>query len=809
MALSPEAVADLAKSGLDPDDIKARAISQAELTATKAPVNDAAAYVIPYHKLNGDPLPYYRVRFMQPMDGNKYRGPAGVSNQVYFPRGLAQLLANPDNDYLLVVEGEKKAACAVKNGMPAVGLAGVDSWRNRIMVFAENTELKPRGKGWIQAKIPSGDSNDHVRMETGNLAEGMELVIDLAVKRNMHIIICFDTDKEGVKPAVQRAASQLGYELRFRGVPFDRIRQYILSPLRRGKKIALDDAVVVRGAAQVKQQIRNVINKPQAFPQHPNPVSHIAGKLQRGSLSRKDAQETALTILMELEARGKRLVNKETQEVFYFDQRSHTLMPAVLGDPRVPLHTTAFGSYLYRKFNLSASDTRIVQWLATQYHGESGIEHTTTQKILAFPNDMADCIAIQISDSHFVIVTPDPNRPYIICENGTHGVLFEQGQVENITHQQMERVLVEWEDAPREKMLWKEVVSKFNFQMPESGSEINLEQTRLLAALLYYLSPWLLKWRNMQLPVELTIGEPGSGKSSMYELRQMILSGVPHLSNLTNDIKDWYAGITARGGLYVMDNVHFTGSSRDYRQRLSDELCRLVTEPRPHVELRKLYTTSDILSMPVRCTFALTALEMPFPNIDLIQRAAIFELSPIRTAHNANWVKEQLELANNRVGWLAHHIITIHRFLRAAIWEGRWDSEYRANNRLAHYEQGLMLMASVFGIDNEWIPDALSYKTDTKSAEADMVFNALEKWVEHLESLHEGKLYEQRFGVSEVSEWASEQPQIQRVRGVTNSRSLAKYVKNHITELQKNLGIYPDGTHNNRAMYRIGNPDGT
>jgi len=218
-----------------------------------------------------------------------------------------------------------------------------------------------------------------------------------------------------------------------------------------------------------------------------------------------------------------------------------------------------------------------------------------------------------------------------------------------------------------EDILWQDVLSGFNlnpslgqYETPNDpnrpSDEQLLEEGRALACLLFYMSPWLLRWRGMQLPVEMTIGEPGSGKSSLYELRQNIISGYPRLNNMTMDIKDWYASITSQGGLSVLDNVHFTSASKDYRQRLSDELCRLVTEPDPHIEMRKLYTNADILSLPVTCTFALTSIEQPFFTTDLIQRAAIFELQAINTGHNANWVPQQLDRGPGRIGWVAHQL---------------------------------------------------------------------------------------------------------------------------------------------------------
>src|SRR5690606_37311113 len=102
-----------------------------------------------------------------------------------------------------------------------------------------------------------------------------------------------------------------------------------------------------------------------------------------------------------------------------------------------------------------------------------------------------------------------------------------------------------------------------------------------ITTLLYYMSPWLNRWRGMQLPVEMVLGESGSGKSTLCELRLSIITGQPRLRNAPQDLKDWHASIANSGGLHVTDNVQLV--DRNLRQRLSDEICRIITEPSPHI----------------------------------------------------------------------------------------------------------------------------------------------------------------------------------------------------------------------------------
>src|SRR5690606_1459508 len=329
------------------------------------------------------------------------------------------------------------------------------------------------------------------------------------------------------------------------------------------------------------------------------------------------------------------------------------------------------------------------------------------------------------------------------------------------------------------------------------------DKMRQLISILYYISPWLFRWRKTQLPIELVIGEAGSGKSSLLAFRQRIIMGKPYLSNMTTDIRDWYAGITARGGIHVLDNVHFTSAHRDFRQRLSDEICRLITEPEPHVEMRKLYTNDTLLYRAIRCTFAVTAIEQPFYNTDLLQRAAIFELESIKRAHDSDWVSRQMKRGGGRVSWVAHHLAALHKFLYLAITKDEWDPDYPANHRLANYEQSLMLMARVFGLDPSWIPDALAYSTESHVAENDWTLRALREWVQAQKAKHPDKYFQLTWTVQDIKNWMDNHETHCKNKEVTNPWKLGRYMKSHQNALENSLKIYSKGKRGDREQYGI------
>jgi len=814
IGLSPGAIEDLAKSGIAAQDVAARALTGAEMAATGVQASyTPEGYVIPYFDIYGDLYPYYRVKILDPHSPAKYRAIKDMPNHIYFPPKLPGLLAKPQNRYVIITEGEKKAAAAVRAGFPCIALSGVDNWRNRQIILPENTEFKAlKGRKAIQAKIPRGDSNSMVMQDSGLVAVGFHDLVDHMVLHDMEAVIVFDSDgPEGVKNQVQRAAAQLGYELRYRGLPIASIRQLVL-PAGKKEKVGLDDYLVAKGVKDFASLLRVCRSKRMCFPRHPNPKTFVASRLQKARLSRKETQDVSLSVLMELETRGRRLRNKASQEMFYFSNKTHTLMEVNLGNPRITLHDTGFGAFLYREFNLAAIDQRVVGWLAAQFHGEPGIDEAVTHKVFCRPEEMPDCIAYQLSDSHFIIITPNPEQPYIICQNGERGVLFEQGHVEPISHRHIEAELAH--HLEDDEIHWLDVMQGFDLlpSIPSGAALVDkeklskdqlLDEGRMLATLLYYMSPWLLRWRGTQLPVEIIIGEPGSGKSSLYALRQTVITGVPRLSNMTNDIKDWYAGITAHGGLHVLDNVHFTGSNKDFQQRLSDELCRLVTEPDPHIELRKLYTTSDIVSLQVNTTFALTAIEQPFFTTDLIQRSAIFGLQAISAGHNANWMRDQIDRLGGRSGWIAHQLATLHKFLKRAAHDEEWDDSFKAGHRLSNYEQCLTLMAKVLGMPHEWIPAALHRNTATKMSDTDWTMAGLADFVAGLKDRHPEDYIGVKFAAKDVTQWAELHDHHCKNPVMTNGWKLGKYLRSHKGSLKKNLRMYENGSSANKIMYSV------
>lgn len=801
---------DLKKSGIGVEELGAYLAGPSELSAcnVRAYSEDGLSspgYVIPYYDSLGKRVPFYRLRVFNPLPGRaKYLQPPDSSSYIYFPKQFKKLLSDvlsdaPTNSKIngfrptiMIVEGEKKAAKAVKEGFLCVGLGGVYNWRSRTIILPAEAKLtKDEVSGKITVKLPSGssaDSDSSIDAQLRNKwAVGFQELLSIVHKFDFNVAIAFDSDFPP-KEQVQQAAASLGFELRSSGIPLTRIRQLIL-PNDKKEKVALDDFLEEKGTEALVSLLHEMLKKRSAFPKYPNMKEFVNSRMD-SRMSREETKSLAAAVLADMDTRGTRLKDANTGEPYYFDNEIHTLMKvSLLRHSQEPLHETKFGRFLYQAYDISQADGKLLPWLAASFTGEAPIYDVRPYSTIAILPD--DTVAYQISDAQYVRITADPKKPFLLKNNGDDGILFKGDQVDPLD---VDKFKVELTKAHASNLSpwWREVLGEFKFVRAE---DVNL------ATLLFYISPWLLRWRGTQLPVELMIGEPGSGKSTMYMLRMAILTGRPTLRNQPADVRDWYSSITTSDGLHVTDNVHFV--TKEIKQRLSDEICRIVTEPDPFIELRKLYTTSDNYRIPVRSIFALTAIQQPFSNADIIQRAAIFELKAVGGEHDSSWLQRHLSARNGREGWVAHHLEFIHRFL---VKSTTWDKKYRSTHRLVNYEQALSMAADVLGMGSaEYVVKTMMRSADEQVSEYDWTMDGLKEfalWV----SPQLQKDPKKAFACRHVSDWAMAHEDYKDNQNFASARKVARYFKAHFTMITKVTGIYEVGKASNQMTYRVKAP---
>jgi hypothetical protein len=831
-------VLDLMKSGLTPEDLHSRELDATERAACRVPAL-VDGYVIPYQSIEGKALPFYRLRLFE--FDPKYKQTPRTPNHLYFPRGWLshynsaippknRLSKFGNGRVILWTEGEKKATIATKLGFPCVAATGVDSWRNKVIVMPKDTEFFTYSYDdkMVAAKLPEGYTEG-----VSTVANGFDPLVDLCLRDQTTIFIVYDSDHlGGPKMEVQRAAATLGYELRARGIQLPQIRQLILPPIPELDKVGLDDYLLnaFGGPDKFEALIAKNLRSPSAFPRHPNISEHVSKKLQAFKLPRREMQNLSLAVLSELDARGRRMYSDTEQQFYYFESGSARLMRVELNTAqKEKIQETFFGRMLYREYGISSSaDARLIQWLGTQFSGEHPVVPVTPNRVIARPKPREDVLRIQANDSQFFEVgrspSGDPLDGIQVLENGVDGVLFEAGSVAHIDP--------------------NEVLTKIRFQHEQhiKGNPLRnewynvLKRVRLkdfgkparLASLLYYVSPWLFRWRGTQLPVELVIGESGSGKSTLCELRLEVLTGTPKLRNAPTDLKDWYASIANTGGLHVADNIVL--SDKALRQRLSDEICRLITEPNPQIEMRRYYTNAELMQIRVDSVFVFTAIQQPFSNADLLQRAFILELDKSTTPliptggegdvthqnviYDASWKNAQLQRLGGREGWLAHQLLVLQKFLQ--ILPKVWDPTYKAKHRLINLEQILVILArDVFEIDWEWIPSYLANAVEDAVVESDWMMEGLTNFAKgFLQNAAKKKTTQIAAGkkptptddtitVNQISEWCMDRDEYKENQTLTNARRLGRYMQIHKHLIATTAGIYEDGKTGNRIRYRV------
>jgi len=792
-ALPDYVLKDLGLSGLVPEDVNARILDSAERAATMTPFS-TPGYVLPYFEATGRIRPFYRVRLFE--SDVKYLQPRDSLNHIYFPKNFAKVLHR--KSYVIITEGEKKAAAACKVGFPTVGLGGVESWRNRTLLIPKDAELN-KSNTKLAIKMPAGlevaEESETV------LAVGLQELIDIVIQDQLTVVIIYDSDNTlhglGTKPEVQRAAATLGYELRFRGVPFVRVRQLVLPAVShasfRGDKVGLDDYILFEGPDKFGGLLQQTMSSRGAFPRHPNVRDYINRRLQRTKLSRKETQAVALAVLSDLDTRGLRL-KAPTGDIYYFDHQSKVLLKVQWPSGGDPEYDNPFTQFMYREYGLSQADLRLITWLGTQFAAEQPIDNASPHRVLARPREDEDRVYLQLNDAQYITVDADGIK---VFDNGEHSILFECDHTESLEAHKVSDAYHRLQQEPVANW-WAATLAQVRLR--------DRDKQRVVAALLYYLSPWLFRWRGMQLPVELIVGEAGSGKSTLCELRLAILTGRPVLRNTPSDIKDWYASIVNSGGLHVTDNVQL--ANRELRQKLSDEVCRIVTEPDPFVEQRRYYTNADLVRFPVRVVFALTSIQQPFHNADLLQRAFILELDKSLAQnlqgvirYDSKWKSKQVLGRGGRELWIAHHLVVLNRFFKLV--RDKWNDDYHAKQRLINLEQAMVLMAEVFGTPSNWIPDFMVASSDRALSETDWILEGLIEFAHAHYAMHP----DNKFLAATIANWCADQDEYKNNELLTNNRKLGRYLKSNKSAVFTLTGIREIGMEGNRAVYRfVGKP---
>lgn len=747
--------ADLADFQLDIADVDARALTAIDLERLGL-AGSMSGYRLPYTDIKGLPIKHFRVRQLPaknvPGDPGNFIRVDKDETRIYFPVGFPTLVQHPKTVRLL----------------PAETPQGVGITHKPIFVVDNELQaayiLKVHGLLAVAIQGPSGWQT------SASLAEGFKDLCETAAADNLTFVIWIG---DGTDKNVQREVANLAMEIKFQGVPLTHIRQYT--------EPRLNMAI-----------LRKVLAPLSLFPRHPNIRQYIQDKLNDSNsrLTRKDAAEIGLAILADMEAGGVRIQSTTTGEFYYFDKSSRELINASLSlTGRELMNNSEFMKSIYRKYGLSPNDSQILSWLCTQFMAEEPIQKTTSYRVMMSKPRQESTFALQVTSSDYVYLNGVKEAQ--IRQNGDFGVLFERAAAMDVDVDLLQAEIEKQRQQDVLPMWWLDVVKEVRMT--------KTDKFRIMLSLLYYISPWLKGWKRIQLPVEVITGEAGTGKSSLFSLRLLILTGVAKLPGLPRDMREVETKIVNSSSLLLFDNVHLANGS--LKQQISDQLSRIITEPEPTIPMRELYTTANIVELPVQCTFGFTSIENVFVNVDFLSRSIVMHLERADSEPDDffDWVKDKLDGYGGREAWLAHHIVALERFFK--ITHKDWDNQYRSKTRLINFEQSLIMMAKVFGLDiADWLPALIQENTRETAAKNNWVLEGLVRFVEERkitgESLRE-------FTSADIVEWAICQDDFDKNPTLTNARKLGKYIGSHKTVVRQTAGILIKASSKRGITYEV------
>lgn len=227
MSLNPIHLADLRKSGLSDTTIASMGIESLDGMALAIGVQGAShaqkayaatGYAIPYLDEHGHRIATrFRIFWTIPTDDTpKYLSAYGQDGALYLPPGLPALLAQ--HDYVVITEGEKKAAKAVQEGIPCVALAGVHMWFDPVSRKVD--KLMGRSLSYLTKPL------DALRQ----------------LAKTKKLVIAFDSDSS-TNPQVHAARYILKDALLYHCADWARVMDLSLDGMDHQRKWGLDDVL--------------------------------------------------------------------------------------------------------------------------------------------------------------------------------------------------------------------------------------------------------------------------------------------------------------------------------------------------------------------------------------------------------------------------------------------------------------------------------------------------------------------------------------------------------------------------------------
>lgn len=715
-------------------------------------------FVIPYADLRGRVNGHYRIRALKGGPGPKYLQPRNTGNRIYLPPGLPRHWAADPSLPIVITEGEKKALAGAQAGLVCIGVGGVSSWRSRTLRLPPGTEVTQTQGGTI-LKLDEKTTRliqDQVAPELTEITW-----------TNRQVTIVYDSDSND-NDDVQNAAFELAVWLEDRGAD---VGQFLLLPYDDGRKCGLDDFLKDEpdGAERI------VDTDELTFPAPANVHKWVAEELDSPRTGRMVQRRVARVAIGLLDRWGRRY--RDTGGTYYFFDTDTKILHPFRLDDLPQLRSSTFGALLTNELGIHTADSPTMSRFADMFATQHPVSTITPHRAVT---TVDDTLYYQVSDGRVARVS---STSIEFVDNGEDDVLFLPDIVEPIDEDHLMDSISKYK---RTTPLWLGAIESLNL---DALHGLTYEQTTHLLTTLFYLSPWLHRWRRLMTPLEVAVAEPNSGKTFLYNLRKGVLTGRPDLEGLPDDFRGWVSAVSAAPALWVCDNLG--GVRSDFWHRLNDELARLITDPHPSVELRQLYTTASVYRVPIQAAFAVTTIKNPFTAPDILQRSLIYHLRAIPAGkRDANWYNAHLR---DRTTWVAEHLLAVQAFFRLV--DEKWNDHYLSGFRLVNLEQSLLLMGEALGLSE--VPGAvaqLPQMVSSNVAEYDPVVEALAAFVEEWN--------QPDATIGQVIDWVQldAERRFVNIKTLDNSILLGRYIGSHTYDIEQSTGIRVERKHNQQKL---------
>ena len=309
-------------------------------------------------------------------------------------------------------------------------------------------------------------------------------------------------------------------------------------------------------------------------------------------------------------------------------------------------------------------------------------------------------------------------------DNGTHGVLFTPSQ-----YSEPWDYLPDWKHQGESggTLLGESLIQSVNFTAGENTS-ISFENQQLL------LLVWLLSiaFESIQptKPVAVTLGERGSGKTSVFRrIGRMLYGPAFEVEGISRDGEaDFYVSIT-HSPFCAFDNV-------DQRIPWSeDAIARVATGMK--ITKKVLYTTNDQATYRPRRFLAFTARTPRFRRDDVASRILTFRLEPIEVTIPENVLLRQVDQDRDKM--MSEYAVILNRVVAT--------TEYEVTNtdlRLGDFANIATRIGVALNQSKEvrLVLSGLNVSQHIFATEESELYAVLDLWVRQFHTIRDGRMIE-------------------------------------------------------------------